>query len=87
MLKRVGLDRVELESKFGIPVHLCLNEIKQGLSDPHRVGRAVEFFGFGLLGEEDSGHKVVYKSKDMRVDAAYQAVLIDLNQRSYVPQL
>ena len=54
MLERVGSDRLELESKFGIPVHLCLNEIKQGLSDPHRGGRAVAILGFGLLGEEDS---------------------------------
>ena len=42
---------------------------------------------FGLPVEEDSDHKVVYKPKDMKVDSAYQAVLPDLNQRGYVPQL
>ena len=72
MLERVDLDRVELESKFGIPVHLCLNEIKQGLSDPHRGGRAVEIFGFGLLGEEDSDLKCLlvdchYTNKSLKI--------------------
>ena len=82
MLERVGSDRLALESKFGIPAHLCLDGIQQGLSDPHRGGRAVAILSFGLAGEEDSKWKVVYKPKDMRVDAAYQAVLLDLNQRS-----
>ncbi len=87
MLERVGSDRLALESKFGIPAHLCLDGIQQGLSDPHRGGRAVAILSFGLAGEEDSKWKVVYKPKDMRADAAYQAVLLDLNQRSYVIQL
>ena len=82
MLERVSSDRLALESKFGIPAHLCLDGIKQGLSDPHRGGRAVAILNFGLEGDEASALKVVYKPKDMGVDAAYQAVLLDLNQRS-----
>ena len=82
MLERVSSDRLELESKFGIPSHLCLEGIKQGLSDPHRGGRAVAILSFGLADEQDSKWQVVYKPKDMRLDAVYQAVLLDLNQRS-----
>ena len=82
MLERVSSDRLELESNFGIPAHLRLEGIKQGLSDPHRGGRAVAILSFGLADEEDSKWKVVYKPKDMRLDAIYQAVLRDLNQRS-----
>ena len=82
MLERVSSDRLDLESKFGIPAHLCLDGIKQGLSDPHRGGRAVAILSFGLEADETSALKVVYKPKDMGVDAAYQRVLLDLDQRS-----
>ena len=87
MLERVASDRPVLESKFGISAHHCLVGIKQGLSDPHRGGRAVAILSFGLEGDEASALKVVYKPKDMRLDAAYQQVLLDLNQRSNMDPL
>ena len=87
MLERVASDRPVLESKFGISANHRLVGIKQGLSDPHRGGRAVAILSFGLEGDRASALKVVYKPKDMRLDAAYQQVLLDLNQRSNMDPL
>lgn len=56
----------------------------QGLSDPHRGGRAVAILTFAL---NDQNHKVVYKPKDMRVDLVYQEALCDLNSNCTLPSL
>ena len=41
MLERISKDRKTLESLYGIPRKTPLTTIHQGLSDPHRGGRAV----------------------------------------------
>jgi type 2 lantibiotic biosynthesis protein LanM len=44
------------------------------LSDPHNFGRTVR-----LIGLED-GSRVVYKPKDLRVDAAWRSLIVKLNR-------
>ncbi len=84
LLERINADRAALEAHFAIPSSSCLVAVKQGLSDPHRGGRAVAVLEFSAsLHQDDSSLlRVVYKPKDMGVDAAYQALLADLNSQS-----
>ena len=46
MLERINADRPALEAHFGIPRSHCLVAVQQGLSDPHRGGRAVAVLEF-----------------------------------------
>ncbi|WP_413358821.1 type 2 lanthipeptide synthetase LanM family protein [Prochlorococcus sp. MIT 1201] len=88
MLQRICADRTVLQQRFAIPCKHHLKTIKQGLSDPHRGGRAVAVLGFADPNSTDhSSMHVVYKPKDMAVDAAYQATLADLNTHSDLPPL
>ena len=80
LLERISKDRKTLESLYGIPRNTPLTTIHQGLSDPHRGGRAVAILGFAEPGKKH--HKIVYKPKDMAVDSAYQDLLRDINQSS-----
>lgn len=83
MLQRICADRTALQQCFEIPCGHHLKTVKQGLSDPHRGGRAVAVLEFADPNSTDhSSMHVVYKPKDMAVDAAYQATLADLNAHS-----
>lgn len=85
MLQRVCADRAVLETKLSVPVGHSLCAVKQGLSDPHRGGRAVAILRFA--GPASQAIQVVYKPKDLGVDAAYQAALKDLNSNSELAPL
>ena len=74
LLKRLHQDRKSLEATFGIESAASLKGIKLGLSDPHRGGRAVAILTFA------GDVKVVYKPKDLRVDATYQSFLSLCNE-------
>jgi len=80
MLQRICADRAVLNAKFAVPADLPLSAVKQGLSDPHNGGRAVAVLSFAA--PDAAPVNLVYKPKDMGVDAAYQAVLCDLNANS-----
>ncbi|CAK6688461.1 hypothetical protein IFHNHDMJ_00407 [Synechococcus sp. CBW1107] len=80
MLARIEEDRGVLEQKFGILRSFELVSVKQGLGDPHRGGRAVAILAFAE--KPDAVIRVVYKPRDMGLDAAYQALLSDLNTNS-----
>ncbi len=83
MLQRICADRTVLQQCFAIPCGHHLKTVKQGLSDPHRGGRAVAVLEFADPNSTaNSSMHVVYKPKDMAVDAAYQATLADLNAHS-----
>lgn len=84
MLRRLAGSRSGLAQSFGIPPNAILNAIQLGLSDPHRGGRAVAILSFG---EGHKTRKVVYKPKDMQVDATYQHVLQALNKASTLEPL
>lgn len=84
MLLRVHQDRKFLLDTFDIPTDASLGLIHQGLSDHHCGGRTVAILTFMTDG---NSWKVVYKPRDMGVDAAYQQVLVDLNNDSELPPL
>ena len=79
MLQRIVTDRPSLESVYGIAVDANLTGIKQGMSEPHRGGRTVAILKFSKTNQQ---WKVVYKPKDIGVDAMYQSALSDLNAHS-----
>ncbi|MEB3234470.1 MAG: type 2 lanthipeptide synthetase LanM [Cyanobacteriota bacterium] len=79
MLRRLAESRAGLADHFAIAPQALLKNIQLGLSDPHRGGRAVAILTFG---EGDDVCKVVYKPKDMQVDAIYQQYLRVLNDAS-----
>ena len=84
MLRRLASSRSGLQVHFSIPIQAPLQKIQQGLSDPHRGGRAVAILTFAA---GDDPRKVVYKPKDMRVDATYQCYLKQLNDDSSLEPL
>ncbi len=86
MLRRVSSDRDVLKRVFSVPAGHRLCTVRQGLSDPHRGGRAVVILCFSST-DGDQCIRVVYKPKDMGVDAAYHALLHDLNVCSDLPPL
>ncbi len=75
MLSRIAADRSLLAAAYGLNPQAPLTAIGQGLSDPHRGGRVVAILTFGTHLEGAPSWRVVYKPKDMRLDAAYQSAL------------
>ena len=86
MLERIQQDRSILAEHCSIPSDWCLRAVQQGLSDPHRGGRAVAILSF-TSPDRSNSHRLVYKPKDMGVDAAYQDLIKDLNANSDLPPL
>lgn len=84
MLRRLEGDRPALAETFGIPVRAALAQVKLVAGDPHRGGRSVAVLGFA---SETARFEVVYKPKDLSLDATYQAVLAGLNAASGLPAL
>lgn len=84
LLRRLEGDRATLAETFGIPARAALERVELGAGDPHRGGRSVAILAFGSGNER---YEVVYKPKDLRLDAAYQAVLAGLNAASGLPAL
>lgn len=84
MLYRISKDRRVLEDIFCVPINFILSRVEQGLSDPHRGGRGV----VSLLFSDPDGCQniqVIYKPKDLGLDAAYQDVLKDLTSCGLPP--
>jgi len=79
MLMRIANDREAISRTFGIPTGIPIQNIQQGLSDPHRGGRVVSIVTFVTAG---SARKIVYKPKDMTLDKTYQAALKGLSRHS-----
>jgi type 2 lantibiotic biosynthesis protein LanM len=84
MLRRLADSRAALQQHFAVSTTAHLQSVQLGLSDPHRGGRAVAILTFG---EGDEARKVVYKPKDMQVDATYQRYLQALNDASTLEPL
>ncbi len=53
-----------------------ISSIDGSLSDPHNFGRTVRVITF------DDGHRVVYKPKDLRADAAWHTLIDELNVKA-----
>ena len=84
MLTRIENDREAIFLTFGVPTGIPIQNIQQGLSDPHRGGRVVSIITFLTAA---AALKIVYKPKDMHLDNAYQDALKDLNHHSSLPPL
>ena len=76
MLERIAKDRNLLLKHFQIDKDAILTGAHPGLGDPHRGGRTVTLLEFTHSGDRMC---VVYKPKDMRLDAAYQSTVKELN--------
>lgn len=76
LLERVRRDRNVLADTFGLPTDARLVGVQTGLSDPHRGGRTVAILTFAA----GDTRAVVYKPKDLEVDAAYNALISDLSR-------
>jgi type 2 lantibiotic biosynthesis protein LanM len=84
MLLRVHQDRKFLLDTFDIPTGASLGLVHQGVGDHHCGGRTVAILTFMNNGNT---WKAVYKPRDMGIDAAYQQLLVDLNNSSGLPPL
>ena len=82
MLRRLAEQRTSLEENFAVSTSAQLTRVELGLADHHRGGRAVAILTFSL---EDDDTKIVYKPKNLQLDAAYQRFLQVLNQTSSLP--
>ena len=72
LVTRVHHDRERILERFGIPMTDRVGSVRLGLGDPHRGGRSVAVLSFeGTFGS----HRLVYKPKDLRLDAQYERVL------------
>ena len=58
---------------LGRSLHCGVTAIEDDLSDPHNGGRSVQIVGF------EDGSRVVYKPKDLRLDAAWYTLVERLN--------
>lgn len=77
MLLRLASDREALSGPgWSLPAGWPLASVRCGLSDPHRGARVVAILGFG---DDERRVSIVYKPKDLRLDAAFQSLVADLH--------
>jgi type 2 lantibiotic biosynthesis protein LanM len=75
LVLRLGADLENIRGDFGLPGGACrVTHIEGGLSDPHHGGHAVQILRF------DDGSRVVYKPKDLRIDAGWHDLIGRLNR-------
>jgi type 2 lantibiotic biosynthesis protein LanM len=89
LLQRIILDRSQIESIFEIPKGARLKHIQQGLSDFHNGGRQVSILTFAekLASDAFGSYQLVYKPRNMGLDAAFQDAVSDINSHSGLPPL
>lgn len=74
LLTRLNDDLVTIRRELlGVDTASLVTGIDGDLSDPHNHGRAVRILSF------DDGSRLVYKPKDLRVDAAWRSLVERLN--------
>lgn len=91
LIQRVQADSGLISEKFGITTDSRLIHIQQDISDPHLGGRTVAVLQF-VDRKIDPGSsakivKLVYKPKDLSLDAAYQSAIRVLNRLCELPTL
>lgn len=74
LLARLEADRSDLENAFGKTPGQIVN-LKMGKSDPHHAGRSVACLEFA------SGLKLIYKPRDLSLEAAFQDCLAWCNRQ------
>lgn len=78
LLERVHQDRDTLLNTFGIPLNAGLCGLTWAISDPHRGGQEVAILAFcddSECADSHPGWSVVYKPKDMRIEAEFNDFL------------
>lgn len=74
LARRLDTDLLLLRSSLLTTAGACrVTEVRSGLSDPHNGGRSVQILSF------EDGKKVVYKPKDLSIDALLSALIQVLN--------
>ena len=82
LIDRVSLDLPRIQEKIlGTSSPIQVAEVGGDLSDPHNLGHAVQIIGF------TEGSKVLYKPKDLRLDAAWVNLVDYLNSQNPVIKL
>lgn len=74
-LSRVHLDRGDLEQSLHVPRTAQVVRVSTDRSDAHEDGRRVQILTF------DGGQRVVYKAKDLGLDALFNRVLTEISKR------
>ncbi|WP_161600512.1 type 2 lanthipeptide synthetase LanM [Mycolicibacterium hodleri] len=78
LLARIGRDDAAVRKAFGLSENAALSGVQQGLADPHPGGRTVAVLTYTAGGDDDrtvSETRLVYKTKDLRIDAAFGEIL------------
>ncbi len=79
-LNRLAADLPDIQYLFGGGTELgTVVDVTPGLSDPHRHGRSVIAARFA------SGLKLIYKPRDIGIEAAYNKLLAWLNEQGMTP--
>jgi type 2 lantibiotic biosynthesis protein LanM len=82
LILRVSQDLPRIQEKIlRTSSFLQVSEVGGDLSDPHNLGHSVQIIGF------TDGSKVLYKPKDLRLDAAWVNLIAYLNSQNPVIQL
>ena len=77
LLRRLQADRDVLEERFGIPRDVPLTGIDWEMGDFHRGGQCVALL---LFGDASVPFRVLYKPKDMRIEARFQDVVAEVGR-------
>ncbi len=72
LLKRVDRDRTRLHATLDVDPSSTLEQVRWGLSDPHRGGRSVAILSFG---SDQDRVQIVYKPKDVQIEQRFNAIL------------
>ncbi len=65
MLKRLELDRADLQKEIGIPKKTLVSSINTNMSDPHNSGRTVMRVSF------EDGRSIIYKPKSLDIEKSF----------------
>ena len=83
LLTRIHKDISSLRSEFCTGGEARLSQIKQDISDLHKSGRGVAILSFKSKAEPCKETTIVYKPRDLRLDAVYQSILRDISSPKY----
>lgn len=77
LLLRTRRDHEPLTEAFTLPKGARLVRVRTGMSDPHRGGSSVAILTFEA--DPSDQKRVVYKPRDVRIDAAYHQIVAELS--------
>jgi type 2 lantibiotic biosynthesis protein LanM len=75
-LNRFSIDSDEIFRQFTGNYKLSITNIQVSLGDLHNFGRSVQLLNF------EDGSKILYKPKDIKVDAVFEKLITELNAKS-----